>query len=96
MNDPVHPLIFTIASERLTSCSSKIFSAVKKQGVKPMAKIKIDSNLLSRAKAAAENAGYSSVEEFVTHLIEKELAAVEKQDDDENVADQLRGLGYIE
>ena len=61
-----------------------------------MAKIKIDSNLLARAKAAAQEAGYSSVEEFVTHLIEKELAAVEKQDADENVADQLRGLGYIE
>ena len=61
-----------------------------------MAKIKIDSNLLARAKDAAESAGYSSVEEFVTHLIEKELATVEKQDDNENVADQLRGLGYIE
>ena len=61
-----------------------------------MAKIKIDSNLLARAKDAAESAGYSNVEEFVTHLIEKELATVEKHDDDENVADQLRGLGYIE
>ena len=61
-----------------------------------MAKIKIDSNLLARAKDAAEAAGYSSVEEFVTHVIEKELAGVEKQDTDENVADQLRGLGYIE
>jgi hypothetical protein len=35
-----------------------------------MAKIKIDSNLLSRAKIASEAAGYSSVEEFITHLIE--------------------------
>jgi hypothetical protein len=61
-----------------------------------MAKIKIDSNLLARAKDAAEAAGYSSVEEFLTHIIEKELANVEKQDADENVADQLRGLGYIE
>jgi hypothetical protein len=61
-----------------------------------MAKIKIDSNLLARAKDAAEGAGYSSVEEFVTHLIEKELATVEKQDTDKNVAEQLRGLGYIE
>ena len=39
-----------------------------------MAKIKLDSGLLERAKVAAAAAGYSSVEEFLTHLLEKELA----------------------
>jgi metal-responsive CopG/Arc/MetJ family transcriptional regulator len=61
-----------------------------------MAKIKLDSNLLARAKDASEAAGYSSVEEFVSHIIEKELSKTESNDTDENVADQLRGLGYIE
>jgi metal-responsive CopG/Arc/MetJ family transcriptional regulator len=61
-----------------------------------MAKIKIDSNLLTRAKKTAEAAGYSSVEEFVTHIIEKELAKHETDEVNEKVADQLRGLGYIE
>lgn len=61
-----------------------------------MAKIKIDSNLLARAKEAAEAAGYSSVEEFVTNLIETELAKNQESDSDEKVAEQLRGLGYIE
>jgi len=61
-----------------------------------MAKIKIDSNLLARAKDAAEAAGYSSVEEFVTHIIETELAKNRSSDTDEKVADQLRGLGYID
>ncbi len=61
-----------------------------------MAKIKIDSNLLKRAKDASEMAGYSSVEEFVTHIIEKELSGAESSEADEKVADQLRGLGYIE
>ncbi len=60
-----------------------------------MAKIKIDSGLLDRAKKAAETAGYSSIEEFVTHIIETELAKHETTDDDQ-VTDQLRGLGYIE
>jgi hypothetical protein len=60
-----------------------------------MAKIKIDSNLFARAKDAAEAAGYSSVEEFITHTIETEVAKHETSDD-ENVTDQLRGLGYIE
>jgi metal-responsive CopG/Arc/MetJ family transcriptional regulator len=61
-----------------------------------MAKIKIDSNLYDRVKKAAEVAGYSSVEEFITHIIEKELTKHETSDTDEKVADQLRGLGYIE
>jgi len=61
-----------------------------------MAKIKIDSNLFTRLKKAAEVAGYSSTEEFITHIIEKELAKHEADETDEKVADQLRGLGYIE
>ena len=61
-----------------------------------MAKVKIDSNLFKRVKDATEAAGYSSVEEFITHIIEKELAKYEDEQADENVADQLRGLGYID
>jgi len=61
-----------------------------------MAKIKIDSNLYDRLKKVTEIAGYSSVEEFVTHMIEKELEQIEAPDDDNAVEEQLRGLGYIE
>ena len=61
-----------------------------------MAKVKIDSNLLARAKKAAEAAGYSSVEEFITHSIEKETAKFETTQADEETQKQLRGLGYIE
>ncbi len=61
-----------------------------------MAKVKIDSGLFERAKKAAEAAGYSSIEEFVGHIIETEVIKHESQDTDDQVADQLRGLGYIE
>ena len=61
-----------------------------------MAKIKIDSALFARAKSIVEVAGYSSLEEFITHVIEKEVAKYEQADADEKTADQLRGLGYIE
>ena len=61
-----------------------------------MAKIKIDSSLLARLKEITGAAGYSSVDEFITHIIEKELAKHETGDTDEKVAEQLRGLGYIE
>jgi metal-responsive CopG/Arc/MetJ family transcriptional regulator len=61
-----------------------------------MAKIKLDSNLLERAKRVAQSAGYSSVEEFVAHCIENELQKHEAEEAEKQVADQLRGLGYLE
>jgi hypothetical protein len=61
-----------------------------------MAKIKIDSQLYDRLKKVTEVAGYSSVEEFVVHMIEKELEQIEVPDDDKAVEESLRGLGYIE
>lgn len=63
-----------------------------------MAKINIEANLLDRAKKAAEVAGYSGVEEFVAHCVENEIRRlkVEKDVTEEQVSNQLRGLGYIE
>ncbi len=61
-----------------------------------MPKIKIDDNLYDRVKKVAQIAGYSSPEEFIVHIIEKELSAVESGDDEQQVIERLRGLGYIE
>ena len=61
-----------------------------------MAKIKIDSNLYDRLKKVSEIAGYSSPEEFVIHMIEKELSKLEEADNDQEVIDRLKGLGYLE
>ena len=47
-------------------------------------------------KKIADIAGYSSTEEFVIHIIEKELGELESADSDEKVEERLRGLGYIE
>jgi hypothetical protein len=62
----------------------------------PMAKIKIDQGLYDRARQAAQAAGYSSVDELITHAIENELKRLQAEDAEERVANQLRGLGYIE
>lgn len=61
-----------------------------------MEKVKIDSALFDRVRRAAAKAGYSSVEEFVAHCIENELKKLEADEAERQVADQLRGLGYIE
>ena len=61
-----------------------------------MVKISIDANLLDRAKRATQAAGYSSVDEFIAHCIEKGIQKHAADEADTQVADQLRGLGYIE
>jgi metal-responsive CopG/Arc/MetJ family transcriptional regulator len=59
-------------------------------------KIKIDDNLFERVKKIAQIAGYSSPEEFVIHIIEKELSQLESAEDEKTVVERLRGLGYLE
>ena len=59
-------------------------------------KIKLDKELLERAKRCAEIAGYSSVEEFVAHVIEREINSLEEGGtSEEEIKKQLKGLGYI-
>jgi len=58
-------------------------------------KVKLDKALLERAKKFATAAGYSSVDEFIAHLVEKELATLESAGDDDEVKKRLKGLGYI-
>jgi hypothetical protein len=61
-----------------------------------MAKVKIEDALLDRAKRAAEAAGYSSVEEFIADCVEKGIQRLKIEEQEADVSDQLRGLGYIE
>lgn len=60
-------------------------------------KIKLDKALYERAKHVSEVAGYSSVDEFVAHVLERELDTVAGEDDpdDEEVLKRLKGLGYL-
>ena len=60
-----------------------------------MPKIKIDKDLYERVKDVSGGAGYSSVEEFVTHLLERVANPLEADDSDEDVLKRLQGLGYI-
>ena len=57
--------------------------------------IQIDPALLERVKAAADKAGYASVDEFVAHVLEKELSRSDDAAHDEDVKKKLEGLGYI-
>ena len=58
-------------------------------------KIKIDKELYRKVKVYAEMAGYSSVDEFVAHTLEKEISQLEEADSEEEIKKKLKGLGYI-
>jgi hypothetical protein len=55
-------------------------------------KIELDKALFARVKEHAEAKGYSSPDEFVTHLIERELAPSTKGED----PSKIKGIGYID
>ena len=65
-------------------------------------KIKIEGELLEKAKQCAEASGYASVDEFVLHTIEKEVKRLSPDqggggtESKEKVTKRLQGLGYIE
>jgi metal-responsive CopG/Arc/MetJ family transcriptional regulator len=60
-----------------------------------MPKVKISKDLYGKVKRFAELAGYSSVDEFVTHALEKEVSQLEESDSEDEVKKKLQGLGYI-
>ena len=59
-------------------------------------KIKIEKDLLAKVKKFSAIAGYSSPEEFVQHVLEREIAKFEKDgDSEEEIRKRMQGLGYI-
>lgn len=58
-------------------------------------KVKIDMALWEKIKRYANAAGYASPEELVVHVLEKEIAALEEADSDDEIKKKLKGLGYI-
>ena len=57
--------------------------------------IKLEKGLLAKVKRYADLAGYSSVEEFITHAVERQIAHLEEAASEEEVKKRLKGLGYL-
>ena len=57
--------------------------------------VKLDKALVARVKRYADLAGYSSVEEFITHALEKEIKHLDEAGSEEEIKKRLKGLGYI-
>jgi hypothetical protein len=58
-------------------------------------KVKIDKDLMDRIRKVADVAGYATAEEFVVHVLEKEMLHFEDAGSDEDIRNKLKGLGYI-
>jgi metal-responsive CopG/Arc/MetJ family transcriptional regulator len=58
-------------------------------------RVKLDKALLAKIKRYSDLAGYSSVEEFITHALEKEIAELEQSESEQELKKKLKGLGYI-
>ena len=60
-------------------------------------KIKIDRELYGKLEEIAGKRGYSSVEEFIMHILELEVSKGGEggQQDEEEIKKKLEGLGYL-
>jgi hypothetical protein len=60
------------------------------------ATVKISKVLWAKVKACAKAGGYSSPDEFVEHVLEKELASFQEAESDEEIVRKMKGLGYLD
>jgi hypothetical protein len=58
--------------------------------------IKLKKELWERVKKCSEAGGYSSPQEFVEHVLEREMAKLGDAQSDEEILRKLKGLGYLE
>ncbi|MGA2274187.1 MAG: hypothetical protein ABSH00_11575 [Bryobacteraceae bacterium] len=57
--------------------------------------VKLNKSICERARRAAAAAGYSSLDEFIEHAVEKELANHEPSPSKDELVRKLKGLGYL-
>ncbi len=58
-------------------------------------KVKLSNESAQKAEEILAFHGYSSLDELVDNLIGKEYDLIKSDDDKEELADKLSGLGYI-
>ena len=57
--------------------------------------VSLNKPLCDRARVIVEKAGYSSLEEFIEHCMERDLARLEDTESKEDLINKLKGLGYL-
>jgi len=58
--------------------------------------VKLNKDLWARIQRVANAGGYSSPQEFVEHVLEREVAKLDAAQSDEEIVLKLKGLGYLD
>ena len=58
--------------------------------------IKLSKQLCERARSMVQKAGYSSLEEFIEHAVERDLQKLEQSASKDELIQKMKGLGYLE
>lgn len=58
--------------------------------------VKLSKQLCDRARLVVEKAGYSSLEEFIEHAVERDLSKLEQSESKDDLIRKMKGLGYLE
>ncbi len=63
----------------------------------PKIKLKIDSGMKDRLDKVSDAGGYSSVEEFIMHVVSREMEKLDpgSGESEESIRKKLEGLGYL-
>jgi metal-responsive CopG/Arc/MetJ family transcriptional regulator len=58
--------------------------------------VKLSKDLWERVKRVSDAAGYTSPEEFIQHIVEREVTKLESTGSNAALLEKLKGLGYLE
>ncbi len=58
--------------------------------------VKLNKELWAKVKRVSEAAGYSSPQEFIEHVLDREISKLDEAQSNEEIVLKLKGLGYLE
>jgi metal-responsive CopG/Arc/MetJ family transcriptional regulator len=58
--------------------------------------IKLNKDLWAKVKRISDAAGYSEPQEFIEHVLDKEIAKLDEAQSNEEIVRKLKGLGYLD
>jgi metal-responsive CopG/Arc/MetJ family transcriptional regulator len=58
--------------------------------------VKLNKDLWAKVKRVSDAAGYSSPQEFIEHVLNREISKLDEAQSDEEIVLKLKGLGYLD
>ena len=58
--------------------------------------VKLNKDLWDRIRRVSDAAGYSSPQEFIQHVLEREVSKLDGAESKEALIEKMKGLGYLE